>query len=212
MFKVLSIAIAAVLFFLTGQKAYAQLNGDMNPVGVFGDFRLDSLGNQTRATVNLNGGSRDMTSPGHIHVGNCSNPGEILIPLNSIRFNGNGKGRSVTTVNAVLSSLNNRSIMFHDEISQAPITCGDILTTIGVGGGPPQITERVVVQRVPVQRVVRCHEAIQRVQPSGVVQRVKIMDRTQVIDPMQGETVQRNQVPMQTRERIPIQTPGGMSY
>jgi uncharacterized surface protein with fasciclin (FAS1) repeats len=102
--------------------------------GVSGTITLDRLGDATIVTLSLDGTPAGGDHPAHLHVGDCSAPGPVAIPLNNVDGD---TGLSVTDVAAPIEAIltGNHLVMVHlspEEISTF-VACGE------VGAGAPAL-------------------------------------------------------------------------
>jgi len=90
-----------------------------------GTATLMAMGSQTEVDISITPGAAGVPQPVHIHAGTCDNLGAVVYPLTNIV-----DGKSMTLVNASLSSLETGKFAINAHLSQAGIntyvSCGTI--------------------------------------------------------------------------------------
>lgn len=85
--------------------------------------------NKTEVFISILGAPKNIKQPAHIHLGTCSNHGNIKYPLNDLL-----NGKSSTTLNVSLDEIMSQdplSINVHKSLKEPDtmVSCGDIATT-----------------------------------------------------------------------------------
>jgi hypothetical protein len=108
--------------------------GSLGDSGVSGDITLERAQGGTLVTLDLDGTPEGGNHPAHLHSGDCTAPGPVVIPLNNVSGT---TGMSVTQVDAPIEAIltDNHLVMVH--LSPQEITtfvaCGE------VGAGAPAL-------------------------------------------------------------------------
>jgi len=101
-----------------------------------GTAMLMAMGNQTEVNISITPGAAGVPQPVHIHQGTCDNLGAVVYPLTNIV-----DGKSMTLVNASLSSLETCNFAINAHMSQAGIntyvSCGTIPASTTAGKTAP---------------------------------------------------------------------------
>ena len=108
--------------------------GELNDSGVSGTILLERAGDGTIVTIDLEGTPTGGNHPAHFHVGDCTTPGPVVIPLNNVSGT---TGMSVTQVDAPIEAIlvENHLVMVHlsPQDIRTFVACGE------VGAGAPAI-------------------------------------------------------------------------
>jgi hypothetical protein len=97
-----------------------------NNSGITGTASLAAGGDSTTVTVTLQGGKAGTAYPTHIHMGDCTNPGGVVVPLTSVTVGADGSGTSTTMVpNAKLEGQAALLVQSHQP-DGTPAACGDV--------------------------------------------------------------------------------------
>lgn len=98
--------------------------------GMTGNVTLTVRGDSTAVDLTLNGGRAGTTYPGHIHAGTCDKPGDMLIPLTSVKM---GPGKTGTSSTMILTSAldsaraKGGSLLEQSHLPNGkPVACGEI--------------------------------------------------------------------------------------
>lgn len=95
--------------------------------GITGTASLAVSGDSTTVTVTLQGGKAGTTYPTHIHMGDCGNPGGVVVPLTSVTVGADGSGSSTTMVpNAKLEGQAALLVQSHQP-DGTPAACGNLV-------------------------------------------------------------------------------------
>jgi hypothetical protein len=134
---------AAATHTVAAQDAGESVTVDLHEVrgsGVSGTAILTAQDGQTKVDMTLGGPGLKGDHPTHIHTGTCSNfDPNPLIPLETVVLKPvDQKGRSVTTIDASLASLQSGDYVILVHLSHDALTtylaCGEIPRVEGAGG------------------------------------------------------------------------------
>jgi hypothetical protein len=85
---------------------------------------------QTEVVVNLQGFAAAGAHEGHIHMGTCAAPGQVVAPLQPVNVDAAGAGTSTSTVDQALMSIadGNHIVAYHAAGGDpgAPVVCAAI--------------------------------------------------------------------------------------
>jgi hypothetical protein len=98
-----------------------------NNSGITGNATLAANGDSTTVTVNLSGGKAGTTYPTHIHVGSCSQPGDVLVPLTSVTVDAQGSGSSTTMVPSAKLQGQAALLVQSHQPNGTPAACGEVM-------------------------------------------------------------------------------------
>ena len=101
-----------------------------NNSAITGEIEVDAEGEQTAIKVRLLGSTANAVHQGHVHMGTCESPGEVVIALEPITIGEDGTGEMETTVAvAPTTAMDGQHIVVYHEAGGAPgahVTCGVI--------------------------------------------------------------------------------------
>lgn len=151
---IMSIGIVAVamLVLLAGSTQTASAKGLQNAHATVTLLRHTPHGSASLSwnaptmdltvTITLTGLAPNSTHPAHIHAGDCSVNGAIIIPLNNVVTNGTGSATSMTVIPGIQNGIpssgwyinvhNGPTLGSADQAS--PITCGNVHAPVTING------------------------------------------------------------------------------
>jgi hypothetical protein len=98
-----------------------------NNSGITGTATLEATGDSTTVTVTLNGATAGTTYPTHIHMGDCTQPGDVVAPLTSVTAGADGTGSSTTMVPSAKLEGQAALLVQSHQPDGTPAACGDIM-------------------------------------------------------------------------------------
>lgn len=102
--------------------------------GISGQVIASAEGSQTRVQVLIAGGQPNATLQGHIHMGTCDAPGEVVAPLEAVETNDEGSGESTSTVSVDPATVfdGGHIVVYHEAGGEpgAPVTCAPLPQTM----------------------------------------------------------------------------------
>jgi hypothetical protein len=97
-----------------------------NNSGITGTASLAATGDSTTVTVTLNGGKAGTAYPTHLHMGDCSAPGDVVAPLTSVTVGTDGSGTSTTVVPSAKLAGQAALLVQSHLPDGTPAACGDV--------------------------------------------------------------------------------------
>lgn len=95
--------------------------------GIAGEIEVDDEDAQTRVKVRLTGSTANTVHQGHIHMGTCESPGEVVVALEPITIGDDGTGEAESTVAvAPMTAMDGQHIVAYHGADGAPVTCAAI--------------------------------------------------------------------------------------
>jgi hypothetical protein len=98
-----------------------------NNSGINGTASLAANGDSTTVTVTLNGGKAGTAYPTHVHMGDCAQPGDVVVPLTSVTVGADGSGTSTTVVPSAKLEGQAALLVQSHLPDGTPAACGDVV-------------------------------------------------------------------------------------